>query len=183
MPIAGHAKIFKRSPPYVQGPLPSSLPLRSGFAADLPSVTAISQPHARNTGDTQCHNPKVDTGRGMLPGSTFAFQGNEELAARLLQSPQSMSASLLDQGLQGDEVCQASTAAANLAFHWPSEEVFIRIPVVIPYDSSIFDCVQRGDISGVRELWRQGQASVDVVDPYGLGLLYVSSSLMSLSQR
>lgn len=38
-------------------------------------------------------------------------------------------------------------------------------------------------ISGVRELWRQGQASVDVVDPYGLGLLYVGSCFPSLSRR
>lgn len=172
MPIGGHANMFKRSPPYVREPSPSSLPLRSGCAADLPSVTAISQPFAPNTEVTQCRNPKDITRHGMLSGPTFAFQRNEELAAHLIRLPQSISASLLNQGLQGEEVCQASTATADLAFHWPSEEVFIRIPIVIPYDSPIFDCVQRGDISGVRELWTQGQASVDVVDPYGLGLLW-----------
>jgi WD40 repeat protein len=55
MPIGSHAEIFKQNPPNVQGPLPSGLLLQSGCAADLSSVTAVSQPLAPNTRGTQCH--------------------------------------------------------------------------------------------------------------------------------
>lgn len=44
----------------------------------------------------------------------------------------------------------------------------------IPYDSPILVCVQEGNIDGVRSLLRSGEASLNDVDPYGLGLLYVS---------
>ncbi|KAF9771704.1 hypothetical protein IL306_010649 [Fusarium sp. DS 682] len=47
-----------------------------------------------------------------------------------------------------------------------------RLPLIVPYDSPIFISVQNGDIPGMRELLGQSQASIDVVDPYGLGLLY-----------
>jgi hypothetical protein len=60
--------------------------------------------------------------------------------------------------------------------HWPSEQVFYRIPVIVPYDAPIFVFVKNGDISGMRSLFLQGEASVDVVDPYGLGLLNVRLS-------
>ncbi|KAH8747948.1 ankyrin repeat-containing domain protein, partial [Diaporthe sp. PMI_573] len=43
------------------------------------------------------------------------------------------------------------------------------------YDSPIFICAQNGDIEGMRYLWRSGSASIDVVDPYGLGILYYST--------
>lgn len=46
----------------------------------------------------------------------------------------------------------------------------------IPYDSPILVCVQEGDTDGIRALLRSGRASSNDVDPYGLGLLYVSNT-------
>ena len=57
--------------------------------------------------------------------------------------------------------------------HYPSEQVFNRLPITIPYDSPIFVCVQNGDVDGMKGLLISGMASVDAVDPYGLGLLHV----------
>ncbi|KAK1767901.1 ankyrin repeat-containing domain protein [Phialemonium atrogriseum] len=37
------------------------------------------------------------------------------------------------------------------------------------------DADRSGDIAGLRELWRLGLASIDVMDPYGLGLLYYAA--------
>ena len=47
----------------------------------------------------------------------------------------------------------------------------------MPYDSQIFVSVQSGDLDGTRELLMSDFASIDAVDPYGLGLLYVSGSV------
>lgn len=33
------------------------------------------------------------------------------------------------------------TVDPHVVFHWPSEQVFYRIPAAIPYDSPIFDYV------------------------------------------
>lgn len=46
----------------------------------------------------------------------------------------------------------------------------------IPYDSPILVCVQERDTEGIRSLLRSGRASLNDVDPYGLGLLYVSNT-------
>lgn len=43
----------------------------------------------------------------------------------------------------------------------------------IPYDSPILVSVQEGNINEIRTLIRSGEASLNDVDPYGLGLLYV----------
>ncbi|KAG6358169.1 hypothetical protein INS49_014053 [Diaporthe citri] len=56
-----------------------------------------------------------------------------------------------------------------------SEQVYYRLPIVTQYDSPVFICVQNGDIEGMRYLWGSGSASIDAVDPYGLGLLYYST--------
>lgn len=63
--------------------------------------------------------------------------------------------------------------ATDPQLHWASEQVFYRCPVITPYDSEIFICVENGDISGMRTLLQLGHASINAVDPYGLGLLYV----------
>lgn len=57
--------------------------------------------------------------------------------------------------------------------HWPSEQVFYRHSIVIPYDSPIFVCVQNRDVARMRERFQSCQVLIDVVDPYGLGLLHV----------
>lgn len=46
----------------------------------------------------------------------------------------------------------------------------------IPYDSPILVRVQEGDTDGIRSLFRSEGASLNDVDPYGLGLLYVSNT-------
>lgn len=52
--------------------------------------------------------------------------------------------------------------------------VCLQTRQTIPYDSPILVCTQDGDIEGMRRLLRLGAASLNDVDPYGLGLLYVS---------
>lgn len=59
-------------------------------------------------------------------------------------------------------------------FHYRSQQVFNRIPIPMPYDSPIFVCVQNGDVIAMVGILSSGKASIDAVDPYGLGLLYVS---------
>lgn len=44
---------------------------------------------------------------------------------------------------------------------------------VRPYNSPVFDVAQKGDIGGMLRLLQNGDASINDVDPYGLGLLYV----------
>lgn len=185
-PTESRAATFEHSPPCVQELLPPSPPQLSDPAAQLTCpgylsrATAISGPLAR----LQCRDSRMDIGRGTLLGSALACHGTKQMAAYILQPPQLISASLTNQRLWGkDEMYEPNTPTVDPEFHWPSEQVFYRIPAVIPYDSPIFEYVQNGDISGVRELWRQGQASVDVVDPYGLGLLYVRSCFPSVSRR
>lgn len=45
----------------------------------------------------------------------------------------------------------------------------------ISYDSPIFIAVQEGKVDEIRNLLCSGRASLNDIDPYGLGLLYVSS--------
>lgn len=65
-------------------------------------------------------------------------------------------------------------------FNWQSERVFYRHPCISPYDAPIFICVQSGDVNGTRELLSSGSASIDSIDPFGLGLLYVRKPLTPL---
>jgi hypothetical protein len=51
---------------------------------------------------------------------------------------------------------------------------------IVPYDSPIFICVQLRDIHGARALFQEGTASIYDVDPYNLGLLYVSKSIQPI---
>lgn len=51
--------------------------------------------------------------------------------------------------------------------------VCLQTRQTIPYDSPILVSVQEGDIEGMRRILRSGTASLNDVDPYGLGLLYV----------
>jgi hypothetical protein len=66
-------------------------------------------------------------------------------------------------------------ATPKMRFPYASQQLFNRIPVELPYESAIFTLVQCGDIEGTRALLTSGSTSIDAVDPYGLGLLYVSS--------
>lgn len=59
--------------------------------------------------------------------------------------------------------------------------VCVQSRQTIPYDSPILVCVQEGDTNGIRSLLRAGRASLNDVDPYGLGLLYVSNDNWDLS--
>jgi hypothetical protein len=46
----------------------------------------------------------------------------------------------------------------------------------VPYDSPILVCVQEGNVDGMRKILQSRTASLNDVDPYGLGLLYVRNS-------
>lgn len=73
-----------------------------------------------------------------------------------------------------------STTVSNTGFPYASQQVFIRVSVELPYESEIFSLVQCGDIDGTRALLTSGKTTIDAVDPYGLGLLYVSSSKVAV---
>lgn len=70
---------------------------------------------------------------------------------------------------------RSGAAAQKVGFPYASQQLFNRIPVELPYESAIFTRVQCGDIDGTRALLGSGSTSIDAVDPYGLGLLYVSN--------
>ncbi|KAI3328112.1 ankyrin [Xylariaceae sp. AK1471] len=57
-------------------------------------------------------------------------------------------------------------------FHLIPLTINIQSRHTIPYDSPILVCTQEGDIQGIRKLLKSGKASLNDVDPYGLGLLY-----------
>ena len=52
-------------------------------------------------------------------------------------------------------------------------KVHLQTRNTIPYCSPILECIQVGDINAVRTHLVSGKASLNDVDPYGLGLLYV----------
>jgi len=62
-------------------------------------------------------------------------------------------------------------------FPYYSQQVFSRNPAILPCDSPIFPCVRSGDIDRMRVLLTSGTTTIDAVDPYGFGLLYVSPFL------
>lgn len=75
-----------------------------------------------------------------------------------------------------------SSAVANfkidLSVRFLPLNIHVRALNVIPYDSPILVCTQEGDHEGIMRLLQSGTASLYDVDPYGLGLLYVSSCFL-----
>ena len=69
----------------------------------------------------------------------------------------------------------SAVAEFNLAIslHMIPLKIYLQTRNVIPYDSPILVCVQEGNIVGAKELLSSGKSSLNDVDPYGLGLLYV----------
>lgn len=63
----------------------------------------------------------------------------------------------------------------DLAIRFLPLNIRVRSLNTIPYDSPIFVCTQEGDQEGIMKLLQSGAASLYDVDPYGLGLLYVST--------
>lgn len=72
----------------------------------------------------------------------------------------------------------ASIASFNVNFilRMLPLNVCLQTRHTIPYDSPILVCVQEGDTDGIRSLLRSGRASLNDLDPYGLGLLYVRNT-------
>jgi hypothetical protein len=66
-----------------------------------------------------------------------------------------------------------STDQTASEFHYQSQQIFIRIPEMVPYDAPIVVSVQNGDIDEMRRLLISKIVSIDTVDPFGLGLFYV----------
>ena len=54
-------------------------------------------------------------------------------------------------------------------------QIFLSTRNVIPYDSPILVCIQEGDLDRAKNLFFSGKASLNDVDPYGLGVLYYAS--------
>jgi hypothetical protein len=54
----------------------------------------------------------------------------------------------------------------------------LPLPTRLPYDSEIFVHVQNGDLELTRRVLCDKSAHINTVDPYGLGLLYVSFSIL-----
>lgn len=68
-----------------------------------------------------------------------------------------------------------ATFTFNFRVPWTPVWVTVQTHSTIPYDSPILVCVQAGNISGVRQLLSSGRASLNDVDPYGLGLMYYAT--------
>lgn len=67
--------------------------------------------------------------------------------------------------------------SCTVSFNVPKINVRVHSRNTIPYDSPILICAQEGDVSGARKLLSSSQASIHDVDPYGLGVLYVSDAI------
>jgi hypothetical protein len=63
----------------------------------------------------------------------------------------------------------AQSTSISMAWELP-------LPTRLPYDSEIFVHVQNGDLEATYQGLYNRSAHINVVDPYGLGLLYVSYS-------
>ena len=63
----------------------------------------------------------------------------------------------------------------NFAVRFIPLQIFLSTRNVIPYDSPILVCIQEGDLNTAKNLLFSGRASLNDVDPYGLGLLYYAS--------
>ena len=50
-----------------------------------------------------------------------------------------------------------------------------RTDCVTDFKAPVFDMCRAGDIGGLRAAFESGSVSLDVVDPYGMGLLHVST--------
>lgn len=70
--------------------------------------------------------------------------------------------------------CTIASFSVSFSLRALPLNVCLQTRHTIPYDSPILICAQEGDIKGMRKLLRSGVASLNDVDPYGLGLLYVS---------
>ncbi|KAI0809951.1 ankyrin [Xylaria sp. FL0064] len=73
-----------------------------------------------------------------------------------------------------EQTCRRSRQSLSITinFHIIPLTINVQSRHTIPYDSQIFVCTQNGDIEGIRRLLKSGKASLNGVDPYGLGLLY-----------
>jgi hypothetical protein len=71
----------------------------------------------------------------------------------------------------------STTVKFNMSFILSiiSLHVSVKTPNTIPYDSPILIAVQEGQVKGIRSLLCSGRASLNDIDPYGFGLLDVSS--------
>lgn len=69
-----------------------------------------------------------------------------------------------------------ATWSININFRPIPVNVSLNSRHMIPYDSPILVCTQEGDIDGMRRLLKSGEASLNDIDPYGLGLIYVSQT-------
>ena len=70
-------------------------------------------------------------------------------------------------------ISRGGVQSSRLLTYDPSKKIYLRTRNVIPYDSPILVCVKEGDIVGAKELLSSGKSSLNDVDPYDLGLLYV----------
>ena len=57
--------------------------------------------------------------------------------------------------------------------HYPSQQLFVRIPIIRPYEEPLFTFIRKGDVRHAEMVLRNDPQSIDSVDPYNLGVLYV----------
>ncbi|KAF2844508.1 ankyrin [Plenodomus tracheiphilus IPT5] len=75
----------------------------------------------------------------------------------------------------------ASRLLTNFAYDYAGSimaqgnRCFLGLPEEIPYESEILIYVQNGEIDNTLALLESGRASINVVDPYGLGLIYYAT--------
>ena len=68
-----------------------------------------------------------------------------------------------------------ATFNANIMLKGLPIQLGIESPRIVPYCSPIFKFIEHGDLGGLQNLMITHKTSVCDVDPYGLGLLYVSN--------
>lgn len=115
----------------------------------------------------------VVLGFSNLPWAASRFSQCDEQTCRRMASPETEFKYFLPSWF--------SYAVANfkvdLAIRFLPLNIHVRSLNTIPYDSPILVCTQEGDTEGIMRLLQSGAASLYDVDPYGLGLLYVSACL------
>lgn len=124
-------------------------------------------------------------GSGQQTGGMASVAGNDSAQGNSRYGPNGLTdvSSSKFTGSLGVSATDTFRPIANRSTGLNLEDTFNRnttLSNVRPYESSVFHCVQQGDVEGFRKLLRTGQASVHDVDPYGLGLLYVRTLIRTL---
>jgi hypothetical protein len=112
-----------------------------------------------------------------LPWAVSGFSQCDEQTCRRMRYPETEVKYILPSWF-GNAV---ASFRVDFAIRFLPLNIHIHTLNTIPYDSPILVCTQEGNLEGIMKLLQSGGASLYDVDPYGLGLLYVSYCSTSTS--